>query len=94
MSTETPEIPENNVESIAKAAYRKKLAALAAQQSVADLDYADAIYTAVSSFGLSEQAFRDAFGLTAGAVERWTQGRNLPQPIVRPKIMAWILTRI
>ncbi|MBI1214264.1 MAG: hypothetical protein GC185_00430 [Alphaproteobacteria bacterium] len=91
MSQETP---ENNVKSLVRAAYRKRLEHLAAQQSVDEADFADAVYTAQSAFGIEEQAFRDMFGLTAGAVERWTQRKNLPQPGVRPKILGWLLGKI
>ncbi len=63
-------------------------------QALGDAGFADAVYTAISSFGVSEQAFRSTFGLSQGTVERWTQMRNLPQPIVRPKILDWIKEQI
>jgi hypothetical protein len=75
------------------AVFQEKLLRLSAGD-VADGDFADAVYTAVTSFGLGEQEIRDAFGLTAGAVDRWMQGKNLPQPAIRGKILVWISRRI
>jgi hypothetical protein len=85
---------QGNVKSFELEAYKKRLAVFAAQKDVTDADFADAIYTAMSRFGVDETAFRDAFGLSKGAVERWTMSKNLPQPGVRPKILGWILQKI
>jgi len=85
---------ESNVESFERLAFRKKLTVYAAAQQVDDGDFADAIYTAVTGFGIDETQFRDMFGLTKGAVERWMTQKNLPQPLIRPKICGWILGRI
>lgn len=84
---------ESNVKSLARAALRKKISTLAAQEQVSDADFADAIYAAQSGLALPEQDFRDTFGLTAGAVERWMQRKNLPQPNIRPRILGWILEK-
>lgn len=85
---------QDNVASFEREAFKKKLGALAAAGSVADADFADAVYTAQSHFGLTEQQFRSAFGLSAGAVERWSMLKNLPQPSVRPAILEWILAQL
>lgn len=85
---------ENNVASLAQESFRKKLKLLSESKTVEDTAFADAVYTALSRFGVDERAFRDAFGLSAGAVERWTQLKNLPQPNIRPKIIAWILQKL
>jgi len=79
-----------NVTSLPKEAFRKKLKTLAAAQAVPDDAFADAVYTAQSQFGIEESSFRATFGLTQGAVERWTMCKNLPQPSVRPAILEWI----
>lgn len=71
-------------------AFQEKLSKLAETKAIDDSVFADMVYTAMSEFGLDDQTFRDAFGLSGGAVERWTQRQNLPQPIVRPKIILWI----
>ncbi|MBI3441030.1 MAG: hypothetical protein HY052_04390 [Proteobacteria bacterium] len=80
----------SNVKSFEIEAFKAKLSTLAGAKTVDDAAFADAIYTAVSKFGIDEDQFRDAFGLTKGAVDRWTQRLNLPQPTVRPKILKWI----
>lgn len=85
---------QDNVRNIEKDIFQKKVARLSAQKEVSDADFADAIYTAISRFGLVEDDFRDTFGLSKGAVERWTTLKNLPQPAVRPKILAWISAQI
>lgn len=84
----------SNVKSFELEAFKKKLAKLGAQPEVSDDDFADAVYTAQSRFAIDEQQFRDTFGLTKGAVERWTMRKNMPQPMVRPKILLWILQKI
>ncbi len=81
---------DGNVHSFAREAFKSKLQKLAEGKSVDDAVFADLIYTAVSQFGLAEEKFRDAFGLSLGAVERWSQMQNLPQPLVRAKILTWI----
>ncbi|HYD18360.1 MAG TPA: hypothetical protein VEF76_07770 [Patescibacteria group bacterium] len=80
-----------NVKSLELEAFKRKLANLAALQENSDPDFAEAIYIALTRFGVSETQFRDTFGLTKGAVERWTTQKNLPQKDVRPKILEWIL---
>ncbi len=79
----------DNVKSFEKESFRKHLSQLA-QGTIADAAFADAIYQAVAAHGLSEAQFRDALGLSGGTVERWTMGKNLPQPMVRAKILNWI----
>lgn len=85
---------EKNIASLAQESFKRKLKALSESKTVEDAAFADAVYTALSSFGVDERAFRTAFGLSAGAVERWTQLKNLPQPNIRPKIITWILQKL
>jgi hypothetical protein len=85
---------QENVKSFEREAFKIRLAKLAAQPEVADADFADAVYAAVSQFGLGETEFRDTFGLSKGAVERWTMRKNLPQPGVRPRVLGWILQKL
>jgi hypothetical protein len=75
-------------------AFKATLTKLAAPETVDDTTFADAVYTAMSEYGLDETKFRDAFGLSAGAVDRWTQRQNLPQPLVRSQILLWIKDNI
>ena len=63
---------------------------LSATDPIADAEFADVIYQATTSWGISDTKFRDAFGLTCGAVGRWTTMKNLPQPNVRSIIFKWI----
>lgn len=81
----------NNIKSLQAEAFRKTLERLAAQPEIGEAEFAGIVYEAISAHGISEEKFRDTFGLTASAVERWTQRKNLPQPFVRPKIASWIL---
>ena len=69
----------------------KKLNALLRQPKISDGDFAQAVYDIVSCGAVSEQQLRDEFGLTGGAVSRWTTGKNLPQPDIRPIILRWVL---
>jgi hypothetical protein len=81
---------QGNIKSFEIETFKAKLSKLAEAKTVDDAVFADVIYTAVSKFGLEEEKFRDTFGLTKGAVDRWSQLQNLPQPNIRPKIMGWI----
>lgn len=80
----------SNIKSFETEAFKIRLSKLAEAKTVEDAVFADVVYTAMSKFGIEEDAFRDTFGLTKGAVERWSQLKNLPQPMVRPKILLWI----
>lgn len=83
-----------NVKNFELESFKRKLATLSAQPEVSDADFSDAVYTAQSRFAIDETQFRDTFGLSKGAVERWTMRKNMPQPGIRPKILGWILQRI
>lgn len=85
---------QDNVKSFEREAFKKKLAVFAAQKDVSDADFSDAVYTAISRYGIEDSAFRDTFALSKGATERWTMGKNLPQPGIRPKILGWILQKM
>lgn len=85
---------QGNVASLAKEAFRKKLRDFTTSGVITDADFADAIYTAQSQFGIDETQFRSTFGLSAGAVERWCTRKNLPQPTVRPAILEWVITQL
>ena len=81
---------DSNVRSLEKEAFKRRLAALASAKAISDADFADCIYISMTKFGLAEDTFRDAFGLTKGAVERWILLKNLPQSTVRAKILEWM----
>lgn len=85
---------QDNVASFAQEAFRKRLEPMIASGVITDADFADAVYTAQSQFGLDEARFRSAFGLSAGAVERWCMCKNLPQPSVRPAILEWMIAQL
>jgi len=80
----------DNISSFEIESFRKRLSELAQSGAIDDALFADVIYTAMSNFGIDETMFRDSFGLSKGAVDRWMQAQNLPQPAVRPKIIIWI----
>jgi len=52
--------------------------------------FSDLLYRAISEWQIPEQELRDTFGLSHGAVEKWTTGKNLPQPNIRPYVLKWI----
>lgn len=81
---------DSKVKSLAHASFKARLAKLAAQDSISDVDFADAIYQSISTFGIAEQQFRNGLGLSAGTALRWTTSHNLPQTIVRSSILRWI----
>lgn len=85
---------QNNVKSFETESFKAQLSKLSTEKTVEDAVFADIIYTALSKFAIEEETFRDAFGLTKGAVERWSQRQNLPQPNIRPKILGWIKTQL
>ncbi|MEZ0262069.1 MAG: hypothetical protein ACAH80_13760 [Alphaproteobacteria bacterium] len=79
---------------VEKALFKAKLGLLEHGGHVADDTFAKAVTRARADFGVEESAFRDAFGLSSGAVARWSNGKNLPHPMVRPKILAWLRHQI
>jgi hypothetical protein len=79
---------------VEKALFKAKLGILERRSDIADETFSRAVTRASEDFGVGETAFRDAFGLSSGAVERWSNGKNLPHPLVRPKIMGWLRQQI
>ena len=75
---------------VEKALFKAKLGLLARRDDIADETFSKAVTRASADFGVEESTFRDAFGLSSGAVARWSNGKNLPHPLVRPKILGWL----
>ena len=67
---------------------------LAASGKIPDDVFAEIIYTAVSRFALPMHELRSFFGLSPLAVDHWIQKKNLPQQIVRPKMLLWIVDKL
>lgn len=84
----------DNVKSLEKESFLRRIIPLSGQPEVADAEFAECIYIAVTTFGLSEDAFRAGFGLSKGAVDRWTTQKNMPQPSVRPHVLAWVAAQL
>lgn len=83
---------QGNIRSIEKEAFRRRLAQLG--ENADDAGFADAVYTAISTHGVAAEDFRNAFGLSQDAVDRWTTGKNLPHPLARGKILLWIMEKL
>jgi hypothetical protein len=79
---------------VERALFKAKLGLLERRGNIGDDAFSSAISRASRDFGVEESAFRDAFGLSCGAVERWCNGKNLPHPLARPKIAAWLKAQI
>lgn len=84
----------SNIKSFEKESFKARLSKLAEEKTVEDAVFADVVYTALSKFNIHEDEFRDTFGLSKGAVERWSVMKNLPQPAVRSKILGWIAAQL
>ena len=84
----------DNVKSFETEAFKVRLSKLIEAKAIDDAAFADVVYVAMSKFGVAEEDFRDTFGLTKGAVDRWSQRQNMPQPTVRPKILLWIKEKL
>lgn len=80
----------SNIKSLEKEAFLRRTQKLSAQESISDDAFADAVYTAISHFGIDENAFRTAFGVSKGTPARWTTRQNLPQPAARAAILHWL----
>ena len=59
-----------------------------------DARFAEIIHRALGDWRIPEDDFRDEFALSESTVLRWSSGRNLPQPMVRPVIVDWICERL
>ncbi len=82
--------PPDNIVKLREESLKRFRERLAIATSISDAEFADVIYQATTTWGISETEFRDAFGLTGGAVGRWTTMKNLPQTNIRPAIFKWI----
>lgn len=79
-----------DVKSFERARFKAHLKQLTASGDISDAAFAEAVYEAVASHGLAESDLRDTLGLSSGALERWTMQKNLPQPMVRGKVLGMI----
>jgi hypothetical protein len=73
----------------------KRLEKLCANSDdISDQVFADLIYCALTDWNISEQSFRDHFGLSRDTIHRWTTGKNLPQPNIRPVVLQWVYEQV
>lgn len=79
-----------DVKSFERARFKAQLRQLTAAGDISDAAFAEAVYEAVASHGIDQSALRDTLSLTQGAIERWTMQKNLPQPVVRAKVLGMI----
>lgn len=81
---------DGSVKSLERERFKRHLQDLCSKNEISDAAFADAVYQAVAAHGLAEDGLRDTFSLTKEAFTRWTMSKNLPQPMVRAKILSWI----
>lgn len=74
--------------------FRNKITKALSADPLTDAIFGDMIYAALTDLGVPETDFRDQYGLSAGTVERWSQGQNLPLPPVRRAILEWLYTHL
>lgn len=77
-----------------KSAFKAALLALAAQESISDSDFSDAVYQAVAQHGLSQQVLQDELEASPATLDRWYQGQNLPPALARRKIILLVAALI
>ena len=66
------------------------LSLLSKSETIADADFAELIYIALTKHGLNTVGIKNELGLSNGTIERWMQSQNLPQGIARGKILSII----
>ena len=85
---------QKNFTEMTREEFIHSLQSLAASGKVSDDFFAEIIYTAVSRFALPMHELRSFFGLSPLAIDHWIQKKNLPQQIVRPKMLLWIVDKL
>jgi ribosome-binding protein aMBF1 (putative translation factor) len=75
-------------------AAQKKAADAARADEIADSDFRDILRDGRKLLGMPEKEFADELRVSHTRLNRWLHGRDLPHPVMRPGIAAWVAHKL
>ena len=95
MSESIPETSMTNVEREQRLqAAQKKAADAAEADEIKDSDFRAILRDGQKLLGMSEEEFADELRVSHTRVNRWLRGKDLPHPVMRPGIAAWVAHKL
>src|SRR5918992_4834572 len=95
MSESIPETSMTNVEREQRLqAAQKKAADAAKAEEIKDSDFRAILRDGQKLLGMSEEEFADELRVSHTRVNRWLHGKDLPHPVMRPGIAAWVAHKL
>ena len=95
MSEPTPGTSMTNVarEQHLQAAH-KKAADAAQAEEIKDSDFRSILHDGLKLLKMSEKEFADELRVGHPRLNRWLRGKDLPHPVMRPGIAAWVAHKL
>ena len=95
MSEPMPDTSMTNVEREQHIqAAQKKAADAAEADEIKDSDFRAILRDGQKLLGMSEEEFADELRVSHTRVHRWLHGKDLPHPVMRPGIAAWVAHKL
>jgi DNA-binding transcriptional regulator YiaG len=95
MSEPTPDTPMTNSErKLHLQAVQKKAADAAEAEEIKDSDFRAILRDGQKLLRMSEREFADELRVSHPRLNRWLHGKDLPHPVMRPGIAAWVAHKL
>jgi DNA-binding transcriptional regulator YiaG len=95
MSEPIPGTTTTNVErELHLQAAQKKAAAFAEADEIKDSDFRAILHDGQKLLEMSEKEFADGLRVSHTRLNRWLHGKDLPHPVMRPGIAAWVAHKL
>jgi len=75
-------------------AAQKKAADAAKGEHIKDSDFLAILRDGQKLLGISEREFADELRVSHPRLNRWLHGKDLPHPVMRPGIAAWVAHKL
>lgn len=95
MTEPMPGTPMTNVEKEQHLQRAHKKAADAAKaEEIKDSDFQAILHDGQKLLRMSEKEFADELRVSHSRLNRWLHGKDLPHPVMRPGIVAWVAHKL
>jgi DNA-binding transcriptional regulator YiaG len=95
MSKPMPDTSRTNVEREQQfQAVQKKAADAARAEEIKDSDFRTILRDGQKLLKMSEREFADELRVSHPRLNRWLHGKDLPHPVMRPGIAAWVAHKL
>jgi DNA-binding transcriptional regulator YiaG len=73
---------------------QKKAADAAKADEIKDADFRAILHDGQQLLNVSEKEFADELRVSHPRLNRWLRGKDLPHPVMRPGIVAWVAHKL